>query len=155
MKQLATNFDVSFLLALALHSEDGNDILLRNVYWPTTDYTTLYRRRQRLSWPSLCESQILHTPAVTRPTAGNTFAIHVYAPTQARFPIIKSWIMISKIWLYIREKERGPGWNVGQNIPYEEYSSIKRILIKTSMAVCSYCRDMWLDVPTGNNFREF
>jgi hypothetical protein len=42
---LATCFQAGFLLGLFFDPEDGDDMFLRNVSWPSTDYTALYPRR--------------------------------------------------------------------------------------------------------------
>jgi hypothetical protein len=42
MKQVASI--ASFLLGLFIDPEDGGDMLLRNVGWLYTDYTTLYQK---------------------------------------------------------------------------------------------------------------
>jgi hypothetical protein len=42
-------FHTGLLLGLFFDPEDGGDIFLRNVVWLSTDYTTLYPRRQSSS----------------------------------------------------------------------------------------------------------
>jgi hypothetical protein len=43
-----------FLLGLLFDSEDGGEIILRNVGCFSTDYTASYPRRQKSSQPPLC-----------------------------------------------------------------------------------------------------